>query len=82
MAGENSGGLAGKRVVLTGASRGIGRACALLLARRGAKVLAAARDEKALDSLARESKSFPGRILPHVCDLSDKESPQALVEAA
>ncbi len=51
--------LAGKVAVVTGASSGIGRATAALLASRGAKVLAVGRDEARLDQLAAESKVTP-----------------------
>ncbi|MCA8312445.1 SDR family oxidoreductase [Burkholderia sp. AU28942] len=44
----------GSRVLVTGASSGIGRACAVALAAAGAHVVAAARDAAALDGLARE----------------------------
>lgn len=47
-------GLAGKRVLVTGASRGIGRALALGLAHAGAELILAARDIQAVDSLADE----------------------------
>jgi len=46
--------LAAKVVVVTGASMGIGRALVLALARRGARVVAAARSEEMLDQLAAE----------------------------
>jgi short-subunit dehydrogenase len=46
--------LDGTRVIVTGASTGIGRVTALRLARRGALVWAAARDERRLESLAAE----------------------------
>jgi short-subunit dehydrogenase len=46
--------LAGSRVLLSGASSGIGRELALVLARRGAKLLITARREEALKSLAAE----------------------------
>jgi len=46
--------LAGKNVVITGASSGIGRATALEMARRGANVVAAARRAPALEQLQRE----------------------------
>ncbi len=45
----------GSRVLVTGASSGIGRACAQTLARCGAHVVAAARDAAALDTLANET---------------------------
>lgn len=48
-------------VVITGASTGIGRACALTLERRGFQVFAGVRKESDADSLRRES---PGRITP------------------
>jgi 3-oxoacyl-[acyl-carrier protein] reductase len=47
-------GLAGKRCIVTGASRGIGLASARLLAVEGAHLLLAARGEEALESAARE----------------------------
>lgn len=47
-------GLAGKRVLVTGASRGIGRAMALGFARAGADLILAARDPQALQGLADE----------------------------
>lgn len=47
-------GLEGRRVVLTGAGKGIGRATALLLARRGARVVAVSRTRADLDALAAE----------------------------
>ncbi|MGS0893956.1 SDR family oxidoreductase [Burkholderia stagnalis] len=45
----------GARVLVTGASSGIGRACAVALGRVGAHVVAAARDAAALDTLAGET---------------------------
>ncbi len=48
--------LAGKVAVVTGASSGIGRATAALLAGRGAKVLAVGRDKARLEQVAAESK--------------------------
>src|SRR5213595_3652866 len=46
--------LDGTRVIVTGASTGIGRVTALRLARQGALVWAAARDERRLEELAAE----------------------------
>lgn len=56
------------RAVVTGASRGIGRALSAALARDGAEVVAVARSAEALDALARE---FPGRVRPEALDVSD-----------
>ena len=49
---ENS--LAGQTALVCGASKGIGRACALMLARAGARVIACARSQSDLDTLVAE----------------------------
>ena len=55
-----------KRIILTGASEGIGRALALALAARGARLALAARDRQRLESLAQECRALGGdaRALP------------------
>lgn len=72
-------GLDGSVAIVTGASRGLGRAIAAGLADEGARVLAAARNAADLESLAAE---FDGRIVAHPCDMSDLSAVQALVPAA
>jgi short-subunit dehydrogenase len=58
--------VAGSRIILTGASEGIGRALALELAGRGARLALAARDRQRLDSLAQEcrARGADARALP------------------
>jgi len=62
--------LAGKRILVTGAGRGIGRACAATCARLGAQVIAVARTAADLDSLAAESA---GKIEAWVNDVASDE---------
>lgn len=54
----------GRRVWVTGASAGIGRAVTIELVRRGATVVASARNEQALNELARECGGVPVVVLP------------------
>jgi short-subunit dehydrogenase len=58
--------VAGSRIILTGASEGIGRARAIELAGRGARLALAARDRQRLDSLAQEcrARGADARALP------------------
>lgn len=63
--------LAGGTAVVTGASRGIGRAIALRLAEAGADVALWARDAKALQQVADEVTALGGRAQPIACDVSD-----------
>src|SRR5262245_9740737 len=62
--------LDGKIALVTGASRGIGRAVALALADEGAHVIAAARTDSDLQSLAREIEAKGVRALPVAGDLT------------
>jgi NAD(P)-dependent dehydrogenase (short-subunit alcohol dehydrogenase family) len=71
--------LAGGTAVVTGASRGIGRAIALRFAEAGAEVALWARDAKALQEVADEVAALGGRALPTVCDVTD---PAAVDSAA
>jgi NAD(P)-dependent dehydrogenase (short-subunit alcohol dehydrogenase family) len=81
--GAPSGGtLAGKVIVVTGASRGIGRAIALRLAREGGKLVLAARDHSALGKAAAEIAAGGGAAIIVAGDLRAVEAPAALVDAA
>ena len=71
--------LTGRTALITGASRGIGRAAALLLARQGARVVLAARNEELLDEVAGAVRTGGGEAHPMALDLSHHESIPAAV---
>lgn len=62
--------LAGKRILITGAARGIGRSCAMSCAEQGAQVIAVDLSEGGLSTLVNESK---GDIKPWVADVTSDE---------
>ncbi|NJL07283.1 MAG: SDR family NAD(P)-dependent oxidoreductase [Methylacidiphilales bacterium] len=68
-----------KRVWITGASSGIGRALALELAGRGAAVVATARREDALDELAAAAAGLEGSIRAAPADVTDPDALDALI---
>ena len=63
-----------RTALVTGASRGIGRACALALAEAGARVAVAARNVEQLESLAGEIRSIERESFVVPMDLGDAES--------
>lgn len=73
--------LAGKVAIVTGASRGIGRAIALRLAREGMDVALVARTTEHLDDVRREIDALGREAVAMPADLRDPEAPTRLVAA-
>jgi NAD(P)-dependent dehydrogenase (short-subunit alcohol dehydrogenase family) len=75
-------GLAGRVAIVTGGSRGIGRAIAKMLASEGVDVAMCARQRQALDETAKALSQETGRrIIPIVADTMSSESVAQLVDA-
>ena len=79
---NNSRLLEGKTAVVTGAARGIGRACALAFAQQGAGVALADIDSAGCEQAAREIASETGATtLAHHCDVGDDAQCEGLIAA-
>lgn len=74
--------LTGKRALVTGASRGIGRTIALAYVGRGAHVVGAARSEAGLEETATLAADAPGSFTAHAADLISPSSIEACVNDA
>jgi len=73
--------LGGQISIVTGGSRGIGKAIAAGFAARGARVVLIGRNEKTLQASAREIDPEAKRVFPHVADVSREEQVLELREA-
>ena len=71
-----------KVVLITGASSGIGQATAELLAKKGAKIVLAARRENRLQELADKIKKAGGQAIYQVTDVTNPEESKKLVQYA
>jgi 3-oxoacyl-[acyl-carrier protein] reductase len=65
--------LSGRVALVTGASQGIGKACALRLAKAGAAVAVAARNREKLDEVVGEITAAGGQAAAFVLDVADEE---------
>ncbi len=72
----------GLRVIITGASSGIGRALAVELARQGARLILTARRADRLQSLLAELTSLPDRVAIVAGDITDPATHQRLMATA
>ena len=75
-------GLASHVALITGASQGIGRSCALALSEAGAQVALAARNEEKLATVVKEVEAQGGQAAAFRMDVSDEDSVKAAVKAA
>src|SRR5437868_4718624 len=73
---------AGKTAIVTGASRGIGRAIALHLAAEGASVVLTARDMNLLDSAVQEISAAGGSAVSIAADLREPAAAAAIAQKA
>ncbi len=73
--------LAGRHVLITGASSGIGRAAALAVAAKGALVVLLARRESELDEVVTEIRDAGGRAYGYPCDITDAVAVDHTVKA-
>src|SRR2546428_9738630 len=72
----------GKKALVTGGGRGIGRAIALAFARQGADVALAARGRAELEKVAEEIRALGRKAFIHVLDLANPDHAVQMVNAA
>jgi len=65
--------LKNKYALVTGAGKGLGRACALAMAEAGATILALSRTQSDLDKLERDIKKIKGKVVKIQCDVMNYE---------
>jgi 3-oxoacyl-[acyl-carrier protein] reductase len=74
--------LEGRVALVTGASQGIGHACALVLAREGATIALAARNQQKLDELAAAITTAGGKAASFVMDVAEEDQVKTGIKAA
>ena len=74
--------LEGRVALVTGASQGIGHACALALARQGASVALASRNKQKLDELAQQIAAAGGKAAVFVMDVAEEEQIKSGIKSA
>ena len=73
--------LSGRVALVTGASQGIGRTCALRLAKDGATVAVAARNQEKLHELVQEITAAGGQAATFALDVADEDQVKSTVKA-
>ena len=63
--------LKNKTAIVTGAGKGLGRACAIALAEAGANLIIISRTKKDLDEVSKKIKKLKRKCKPYVCDITN-----------
>ena len=63
--------LKNKTAFVTGAGKGLGRACAIALAEAGANLIIVSRTKKDLDEVSKKIKKFKSKCMSYVCDITN-----------
>ena len=72
--------LSGKRILITGAGRGLGEGCAMALAAAGAEIVALSRTESELQQLVTAIEHQGGKAQAHVCDVTQPDQFRAVIQ--
>jgi len=73
--------LSGKVALITGSSRGIGKAIAVHMAAHGARVVVSSRKQDSCEKVAAEINGAGGTAMAHACHVAHKEELKGLVDA-
>ena len=71
--------LKNKVALVSGAGKGLGKACALALAEAGANLIIISRTEKDLEQVAKEAKKFKSKCKIYVCDITNYSDLKAII---
>jgi NADP-dependent 3-hydroxy acid dehydrogenase YdfG len=72
--------LKNKYALVTGAGKGLGRACSIALAEAGATIIALSRTQSDLDKLEKEIKKVKGKTIKILCDVMNYEETKSKLE--
>ena len=72
--------LKGKYALVTGAGKGLGRACAIALAEAGSNLILISRTQKDLDSVSKVAKKYKVKSKTYVCDLTNYMKLKKIIE--
>ena len=72
--------LKNKYALVTGAGKGLGKACALALAEAGANLIIISRTQKDLDSVSKLIKKFKVKCRSYVCDVTDYDEIKEIID--
>ena len=71
--------LKNKTAIVTGAGKGLGRACAIALAEAGANLIIVSRTKKDLNEVSKKIKKFRSKCTSYVCDITNYNQIKAII---